>query len=232
MIERLKSPKEDIEALLPWYEKGTLAPEEARLVEDYLQDNQDDLAYLELIREEAGETIAANEMVGMPSNAAFDKLMASIAAEPKSARAVVRERAGGFFARLFGQGTPVWAPIAAGAACLVILVQAAAIGVLFTHPQGFGTDVAEGPNGTRLSSGVERVGNTGGRVILIRFNPNATAGDISTLLHSLNATIVEGPKPGNVFRVRISDQPLSSEQIEAILKQMRERSDIIERIAG
>jgi hypothetical protein len=229
MIERFKSPKEDIEALLPWFEKGTLPPEEARLVEQYLQNNSDELRYLELIREEADETITANEMAGIPSRSALDRLMADIAAEPKSARAVVREKAGGFFSRLFGQGTPAWVPVATGLACLVILVQAAAIGVLFTHPQGL-----PGPGGSILSGGgdpVERVSDNG-RVVLIRFTPNATAEDISTLLRSLNATIVEGPKPGNVFRVRISNQPLSSEQIEAILKQMRERSDIIERIAG
>lgn len=228
MIERFKSPKEDIEALLPWFEKGTLPPEEARRVEEYLQTHSEDLRYLELIREEAEETITANEMAGIPSRAALDRLMADIATEPKSARAVVREKAGGFFSRLFGQGTPGWVPVATGLACLVILVQAAAIGVLFTHPQGFG-DPQGGPG---LADGpVERVSDNG-RVVLIRFTPNATAEDISTLLRSLNATIVEGPKPGNVFRVRISNQPLSSEQIEAILKQMRERSDIIERIAG
>src|SRR5687767_11704968 len=105
MIERLNSPNEDIEALLPWYEKGTLSQKEARTVE-------------------------ANERAGMPSRAAFDRLMDAVAAEPKPVRMLVRQRAGGLMARLFGQSGSPWLVAGAAAACLVIVVQAAALGVL------------------------------------------------------------------------------------------------------
>ena len=224
MIERKKNHEEDVEALLPWYEKGTLPDDDAHAVEDYLKTHPEDGSrFIELIREEVTETIEANEQAGMPSTAALNRLMESIAAEPKRAGAVVRERAGGFFTRLFGQGSASWLPVATAAACLVILVQAGTIGVLLTNP-----DVIEGPGESRSRSlKPELAGNNNEGTVLIRFNPNATAKDITTLLNTLEATIIEGPKLGGVYRVRISNKPLKTEQIDAILKQMRERSDII-----
>ncbi len=110
----------------------------------------------------------------------------------------------------------------------MILVQAGALGVLLTQPEG-----ESGTGGqTRLSRGIGQPASDEGRTVLIRFNPNATARDITTLLNSLDATIVEGPKLGGIYRVRISNKPLKSDQVEAILKQMRERSDIINFVQG
>ena len=225
MIERKKNDEESVEALLPWYEKGTLPDDDAHTVEDYLKAHPaDGNRFIELIREEVTETIEANEQAGMPSSAALHRLMESIAAEPKRAGVVVRERAGGFFTRLFGQGSASWLPVATAAACLVILVQAGTIGLLLTNP-----DVIEGPGEGRVTRNLkpELAGNNNEGTVLIRFNPNATAKDITALLNTLEATIVEGPKLGGVYRVRISSKPLKTEQIDAILKQMRERSDII-----
>lgn len=230
MIEGKKTEEDGVEALLPWYEKGTLGEDDARRVEAYLASDPEAARFRELIREEVDETVAANEAAGMPSHAALDRLMASIEAEPSVRRFSAREARRGFLARLFGEGAPSWMPLAVGLACLVILVQAAALGVLLTRPgaQGGGTELARGPVG---DDALQPAADTG-RTVLIRFTPSATAEDISTLLRALNATIVEGPKPGGVYRVRLSNQPLRSEQIEAILKQLRERSDIINFVNG
>jgi AcrR family transcriptional regulator len=222
MIERLNSPNEDIEALLPWYEKGTLPEKEARLVEDYLAGNPDRARFLALIREEMMETVEANERSGMPSSAAFNRLMDSIAAEPKARRMAVRERAGGLFARLFGLGASPWLVAGAAAACLVIMVQAAALGVLMMRG-GPGDD----PSRITLASGP-----AGGSFALVRVKSEATIGDISTLLRSFNATIVDGPKPGGIYKLKLSSQELTGEQIEETLRQMRARSDIISPLAG
>jgi anti-sigma factor RsiW len=222
MIDRFNSPNEDIEALLPWYEKGTLPEKEARLVADYLESHPERARFLALIREEVSETIEANERAGMPSSAALGRLMDAVAAEPKTQRAVVRERAGGFLARLFGQSASPWLAAGAAAACLVILVQAAALGVLMMR------DVpGTGPGGTVLSSGDPARTAETGSFALVRFSPTATAQDISALLRSFNAVIVDGPKPGGVYRVKLSTQTLAKGQIEEILTQIRARSDII-----
>ncbi len=85
MIERNKNnDEEDVAALLPWYEKGTLPTMDERAVEDYLKAHPEDgNRFIELIREEVAETIEANEQAGMPSSAALNRLMDAIAAEPK-----------------------------------------------------------------------------------------------------------------------------------------------------
>ncbi len=222
MIERLNNKNEDVEALLPWFEKGTLPAKEARRVEEYLREHPEDGGrFLELIREEVTETIDANEQAGMPSAAALTRLMDAIEAEPKAKRFAARQRAGGgFLARLFGQGSAPWMPVATLAATLLILVQAAALGVLVLRGTPTGPHLASGENPIQKAS-------DGARYVLVRFSPAATADDISALLRSLNATIVEGPKPGGIYRIRISNAPLQNEEEEAILRQIRARSDII-----
>jgi anti-sigma factor RsiW len=223
MIDRFNSPNEDIEALMPWYEKGTLSEKEARLVADYLESHPERARFLALIREEVSETIEANETAGMPSSAALNRLMDAIAAEPRTQRAVARQHAGGLLARLFGgQNVSPWLAASAAAACLVILVQAAALGVLMTRGVSTG-----GQGGTVLSSGDPARPMEAGTFALIRFSPAAKAQDITALLRSFNAVIVDGPKPGGVYRVKISSQSLANEQVEEILNQIRTRSDII-----
>ena len=155
----------------------------------------------------------------MPSSAALDRLMNSIAAEPRAQRAMLREHAGGFFARFFGQGATPWLAMGAAAACLIVLVQAAALGVLLVRETA--------PGGTVLSSGDPARLAEAGSFALVRFNPTATATDISSLLRAFDAVIVDGPKPGGVYRVKISTQTLAADQVEEILKQIRARSDII-----
>ena len=215
MIERLKSHDEEIEALLPWYEKGTLSNEDARRVEAYLERHPEGMRFLELIREEVGETISANQQAGMPSRAVLDKLMASIAAEPKRASAAARGR--GFLARIFGEGSAPWLPAAGLAACLLILIQAVSLGVLLTRDGG--RTILASPESVRPVSDAH--------VALVRFAPSATAEDISTFLRGINAVIVDGPKPGGTYRLQVARQPGEAAQIEPILEKLRARSDII-----
>jgi hypothetical protein len=168
------------------------------------------------------ETIEANEQAGMPSSAALGRLMDAIEAEPKRQGAMIRDRAGGLLARLFGQNASPWLVAGAAAACLVILVQAAALGVLMMR------DVpGPGSNDVSLASGDPARPVESGSFALVRFSPTATAADVSALLRSFNAVIVDGPKPGGVYRVKISTQTLGNDQLEEILRQMRARSDII-----
>lgn len=216
-MAQVDDPREEIEALLPWYERGTLPAHEARRVEEYLRTHPELQHSLMLIREEVTETIEANERLGMPSGAALDRLMAQIEAEPRKGRAPGL----GLMASVkswFGSSGPSWMPVAAAAAAVVILVQAATLGVLLTR---------DGPAGTELASGRATAPVEAGSYALIRFNENARAADVTAFLRSLNLAVVDGPKPGGVYRVRLSTQPLSEERREEILRQIRAKSDII-----
>jgi hypothetical protein len=226
MIERLNSPNEDIEALLPWYEKGTLSRNEARMVESYLESNPDRARFLALIREEVMETVEANERAGMPSRAAFDKLMDAVAAEPKPVRMLVRQRAGGLMARLFGQSASPWMVAGAAAACLVIVVQAATLGVLLMRDVP-GSD----PSAINLANGPDGRPVETGSFVIVRFNPGATAGDMLTTLQSLNGTIVDGPKSNGSYTVKVSNEKLTDERMSEVLQKFRARSDIINFVA-
>lgn len=217
MMATPDSEPDEIEALLPWYEKGLLPPRDARRVQDYLERNPDRLRFLGLIREEMSETIEANERAGMPSPSALDRLMQAVETEARPSRAMRADAGPGFFARLLGLDRSAWLPVAGFAAALLILVQAAALGVLLW----------QGSEGSRLASGDPAVTIDAGNTVLVRFAETATAADISGLLRSFNAVIVDGPKPGGIYRLRISPQPLQPERREEILRQIRARSDII-----
>ncbi len=222
MIDNTSFEHDDIELLLPWYEKGTLAPDEMRRVEAYLAAHPEIRSQLGLIAEEATETILANEQIGMPSTAARNRLMDAIASETpiRSSRGA---SALSWWQRLVPEN---WSPamaITGAAASVVIVLQAVALVGLLT-----GGETA--PHGTRLASGEQTAPQTG-TFVLIRFSDNATAADIASLLQSMQASITDGPKPGGVFRVRVSPKELGAEERQSILKRLREMTDIVRFVA-
>lgn len=212
---------QEIEELLPWYEKGTLGPAEMRRVSDYLQAHPEMRFRLSLIREELAETIAANESLGMPSSAAREQLFAAIAAE---AAAAPRATAGVnvWWRNLLPEGVSPRLGLLAVAASIVIAVQAAAL-IVFYFAQ---------PEGTyRVAAGRETVAVQPGSYVFVRFTDDAKAADITALLEELNAIIVDGPKPGGVFKLRVTARPLTEEEREMTIRKLREKTDIISFVA-
>lgn len=212
---------QEIEELLPWYEKGTLGPAEMRRVSDYLQAHPEMRFRLSLIREELAETIAANESLGMPSSAAREQLFAAIAAE---AAAAPRAKGGVniWWRNLLPEGVSPRLGLLAVAASIVIAVQAAAL-IVFYFAQ---------PEGTyRVAAGRETVAVQPGSYVFVRFTDDAKAADITALLKELNAIIVDGPKPGGVFKLRVTARPLTEEEREMTIRKLREKTDIISFVA-
>ena len=217
MIEKSQVQREEIELLLPWYEKGALSTEDMERVERHLAADAELRSRLVLIQEEVAETIAANEAAGMPGNAARERLMQQIAAEAANA-----PRLGFGLRSLIGNVIPTglstgWA-MAAAAAVLVILVQAVALTSFIAG------DTEQG--GYKVASG-ETAGPAEGTFILVRFHETANIDDVTALLGSLDATIVDGPKPGNVFKLRVSEATLPQGERDAILNALKEKSGIV-----
>jgi anti-sigma factor RsiW len=220
MIEQADREREDIEMLLPWYENGTLAPDEMRRVEAYLARHPEMRSQIGLIREEMAETVAANESLGMPGSAARDRLMAQIAAEPGASPVHVRVQS--WLARLVPQGwSPAWA-IAGAVACLIILVQAAALISLQTGARHEG--------GAELAAG-DRQAAAAGTFVLIRFAEDAPAREVAALLQSVSGVVVDGPKPGGAYKVRISPRALSTGDRDAVIAKLRARTDVVAFVA-
>ena len=71
------SEREEIEMLLPWFVTGRLDAADKAKVEAFLAREPAMRRQLDLIREEQGETIAANEAVALPRGVSVAKGMAT-----------------------------------------------------------------------------------------------------------------------------------------------------------
>ena len=100
---------------------------------------------------------------------------------------------------------------AAGAAAIAILLQAGFLtNFVMQNSQG-------GP--TLASHGRSRRHR---RHVLIRFNPQASVGDISKFLAEHNASIAGGPAAGSgLFRLKVAEKPVGQAELGAIVKRMQ-----------
>ncbi len=205
----------EIEMLLPWYATGRLSRAEMARVESYLAQNPQVARQLDLVRDEQEQTVAANEALGWPSAGAFDRLMAALPGAPsggsrQGAGARFFERIREFFAFPTAGGVR-WA--AAGVAALVA-VQTITIAALLLGERGGSYQVASG----------QQAGGEGVSA-LVAFADEATAPAISRLLSEFRAKIVDGPRSGGVYKIRLRLEDRS--QAEVQLKRLEERRDIV-----
>lgn len=206
----MREEREDIELLLPWYAAGTLEPDELKRVEAYLRDHPELEEHLTVVREELEETVTVNEAIGAPSAGAMDRLMAQI--EQESPQAFRKSAsAGGFLQGVFDwfDGlTPRAAAFGAALAIAVICAQAVTLGVV-TSGSGGKIETATGPGQEQVLTGT---------FALIGFAPTASMGEVNALLAQEGAAIVDGPRPGGVYRVRLADKELPDADRDAVLE--------------
>jgi hypothetical protein len=204
--------RNEIEDLLPWLAAGTLARRDAQRVEEALARDPELARRYELVREELGQTIHVNETLGAPSAHAMEKLFAKIDAEPQRKQATspgLGARVTEFFAGLSPR-TLAWS---AGIAVVAILLQAgllAGIALKDTNKAGFETASAPSTN-----PGV-------GAFTLIRFAPQATMDDINKFLQANRLSIVSGPVPGGLYRVRVASAGLPKADLARIVKTLQQ----------
>ena len=214
--------REEIEMLLPWYVTGKLDRTDAARVESYLARHPRLAAQLDLIRAERDETVLANEALGRPSATALDRLLASLpAAKPwlaqRIARSALFQRVSDFFAAPTARGVQ-WASLAAAA---LIVVQAAAITSLVVRDGGSTYETAAGQSvggGQWTADGVSA---------LVVFADDAKASAIAGLMTEFDASIVDGPKPGGVYKIRLRTADRSQSAQDALLRRLAERRDIV-----
>ena len=209
----------EIEALLPWHAAGTLNARDSRRVDEALAADPDLARQYEAIREEYAETILLNESLGAPSSRAMQKLFAAIDAEPARASSGSRSVSGrlsAFFAGL----SPRTLMASAAVGALALVLQAGVIGsiVMQRGDGGFDTAALQAPAQPGAPAIITRslapdapVTETGPRVV-VRFTPAAKISDITALLDTYQATIVDGSKAG-VFRLQLGRLPMTREQV-------------------
>ncbi|MFQ5625665.1 MAG: hypothetical protein ACE5FM_03320 [Methyloligellaceae bacterium] len=218
--DKQTAEREAIEAMLPWYERGQLGAADAKRVKAYLASHPDMASQLALIEEERAETVLMNEARGAPRAGALDRLMDGVeeheADNPSLAGA--KTALWGWASRLAGAPVPANLQWVAAAAAVLIIVQGVSLGVLVTSgpQQGPGYETASGPR--------ESVAGT---FALVQFAQDASADDITQLLEEFDIGIVDGPRPGGTYKIKISDVSLDEAAREDLLTRLQARDDVI-----
>jgi hypothetical protein len=209
---------DSLDALLPWHATRRLDEASAQRVGDALTRDPELARRLTLVEEERAETVALNEALGAPSNRARDRLFERIQAEGVR-RAPARARfdwlsglVAGFSPRALAFSTAILAAVA--------ILQAGVLAGLFLSDAGGRFTTASGPEVAAEGS-----------YVLLGFAPQASAAEIEAFLASHRATIVDGPRPGGLFRVRISERRLPPADLDRVVSAMRSQPQIVRLVA-
>jgi hypothetical protein len=228
MMTKNETERRDIEALLPWHAAGTLSRRDAQRVETALKEDRDLARQFELVREELGETIHLNETLGAPSARAMERLFAGIEAEGAKGRKRPSFNLAAFIGErltMFSPRTLAWSAVVGA---LAIVLQAGLLANLYINEPG-----SEVPSAYRTASSPTRsLAPVTGSYVLIGFAPQANAADVTKFLDAHKATIVEGPKGGGLYRIRVSATVLPKNELAAIVKQMQDESKIVRFVAA
>jgi anti-sigma factor RsiW len=210
--------REEIELLIPWYITGRLGDADRARVERWLDAHPAERRLVDVAREEADADFAANEAVPLPGRHVLDGLMKTIEADPKRRMGMA---AGSLWQRCIGwigDLEPRTLALAGVTAALLILAQAASIGTLVMQRGTNGYTTASGPKGGETDLGT---------FALVSFAPAAPAEAITKLLAEAGAEIVEGPKAGGLYRVRIASGKLDDTAASAALEKLKSRTDLV-----
>ena len=129
------------------------------------------------------------------------------------AGSVLLQRVRGFFAAPTARGVQ-WAAMAAAA---IIIVQSAAITGVIVKGAGENYQTASG-QAADLGDGFSA---------LVVFAEDAKASAIAQLLREFDASIVDGPKPGGVYKIRLRSTDRSQSAQDSLMRRMRDRHDIV-----
>ena len=197
----LEQEPSEIEMLLPWHAAGTLNARDTRRVDEALARDPELAKQYAVIREEYAETIHLNESLGAPSARAMQKLFAAIDGEPArkpSASLNFSARIAGFFASLSPR-TLAWS---ASLGALALLLQAGVIGAVLVKNQTASFQTASLSTNEPVT---RALGPEAPPRALVRFAPDARVADITALLDSYQASIVDGAK-GGMFRLQFGNR--------------------------
>jgi hypothetical protein len=166
-------------------------------------------------RETLNETILLDEALSDPSARALEKLFAAIDAEPARKPKASSEATSliAAFVASFSPRTLAWAGCAAA---LAIVLQAGVIATSLVNERA-------APGAELAAAGV-----ADGTLAVVRFAPKADAVDITKFLAANKASLVDGPKNGAIFTIRL---PETGQAKDVLIERMQAQSTIIEFIA-
>jgi Putative zinc-finger len=213
--------------LLPWYLSGTLAPGEARAVEQHLAGCsacREEVEQLRRLRTALATTVESRPA---PARDLFASVRSRIEADATApARSTVPETPWWerFAAAIFGVLPPRMAPAAALA---VIVLQLGALAVVGTIAQ----QALRGPGVTTQSGPVDHRPLPPGLVRLrVAFRPNAPEGEIRALLQRLEARVADGPSAAGFYIVE-APTTIGGRPVTDVLQERAELIGLVEKIS-
>src|SRR5450759_5568998 len=212
----LEQEPSEIEVLLPWHAAGTLNARDARRIDEALARDPELAKQYAAIREEYAETIHLNESLGAPSARAMQKLFAAIDGEPArkpSASLDISARVAEFFASLSPR-TLAWS-VSLGA--LALLLQAGVIGAVLMKNQTATFQTASLSTNEPIT---RDLGSGAPPRALVRFAPDARVADITALLDSYQASIVDGAR-GGMFRLQFGNRPMTKDEVASLMDRLQ-----------
>jgi hypothetical protein len=211
---------DEMQLLLPWHAAGTLNASDARRVDEALARDAGLARQYAVIREEHAETIRLNEKLGTPSIRAIQGLFAAIEAEPpgRPSSAGLPARVIGFFARRSPR-TLAWS---AALGALALLLQAGVLGAVLLNSQSDSLQAASLNKDEMLTRAMltRALGPEAPPRALVRFAPNARIADITALLDTYQASIIEGTK-GGIFRLQFGNTPMTKDEVSGLMGKLQ-----------
>ncbi|WP_119301307.1 anti-sigma factor family protein [Dongia deserti] len=199
---------QDVEELLPWYVTGRVSREEARGIEAALKTMPDLAEKLAQVQREREAVSRAAEAVEAAPPETLQRLLQQVETtrQRRVQRADNRDEAGGWLKGAMSHSV-IW-QAAFAAACVAIV----ALGIRLYNPPAPG-DLTGGINGS------------GRATLLVTFQPDATAADISSLLAGAKAVVTGGPGPDGTYLVQVpASQP---SDVEAAVSRLQSRQELV-----
>ncbi|MEQ1650263.1 MAG: hypothetical protein ABL898_16915 [Hyphomicrobiaceae bacterium] len=207
--------REEIEMLLPWFVTGKLDAIDRARVETWLAQDPVMKRQLGLIEEDRELSIRINEAVNAPRTLTVERSMAAVFS---GAMTGLRRPGAGYLERVrtfFAQPTAQGLRWAAAAAAIVIVAQGIWLSSLLT-----------GESYVTASSSPSAASATA----IVKFQDSARATDIVAALQALNMSVVDGPKPGGTFVVRLSVGQLSKAERDVRITALRQVGNIVAQV--
>lgn len=212
------SEREEIEALLPWYATGKLDAASRARVTAYMDRHPDMRRQLALVEEDRAATLRANDAVVPSRTLTADRLIERVrGSRPAAAARPVWTVALDAIRDVLSAPTETGVRWAAVAAVAILLAQTAVIGGLMSERPRGGYETASG--GAQLP--------TDGVRVLVRFQADARIEAIAAALVSLGMRIVDGPKPGGLFVVRVAGPDVTDAVKAERIAKLRDLSTIV-----
>ena len=212
---------EDAQELLPWYLTGKLSRAESDAVDGMLKGSADLREQLDSARDQRRAVVDSGDAVGSPSAGNLTKLLQQI--ETTKQRRYVVAKEPGFFERVLG---PWFAPrpvlqFALVAACALVVAQGAFLYQLGALP--FQSSGKPGGSETYATASDGATLPVPTASLIVSFRPDVTTAQLTQMLSEINATVVDGPKPGQTFILALTD----AASADTAIAKLQSRPDLV-----